>query len=223
MTKSGLSAAHSSTKIAASTPLPAAPPNGAGIRPLRKPAATAFSKVGRSSRARVSGSGSARTAAASSRRWSRAKRAAALSCSCSGVRRKDTVIVVAPRERWSRAGSRSGARVCQAVRARRLGIPCTAAQGASRTSEGRLPKRRRKARVNVVGSSKPWPPRSRRSCRWSTVGQCPGTAVEPQPAHGGGERPVDLGEQVVQGARRHAEPAADAGHGQELSGRWSCT
>jgi len=53
MTKSGLSAAHSSTKMAASTPLDAAPPNGTGIRPLRNPAATAFSNAGRSSSARV--------------------------------------------------------------------------------------------------------------------------------------------------------------------------
>jgi hypothetical protein len=67
MTKSGLSAAHSSMKMAASMPLAAVPPNGTGIRLLRKPAATAFSNTGRSSRARVRGSGSARVAAARSR------------------------------------------------------------------------------------------------------------------------------------------------------------
>src|SRR5262245_52247966 len=44
--------------MAASTPLVAAPPNGAGIRPLRNPAATALPNTGRNSNARVSGSGS---------------------------------------------------------------------------------------------------------------------------------------------------------------------
>lgn len=70
--KSGLCAAHSSMKIAASTPLPAAPPTAAGIRPLRKPRPTAFSNTGRASSARVSGSGPAPTVAARSRRCSAA-------------------------------------------------------------------------------------------------------------------------------------------------------
>ena len=40
-------------RMQASTPPAAAPPNGAGMSPLRNPAATAFSNAGRASRARL--------------------------------------------------------------------------------------------------------------------------------------------------------------------------
>ena len=66
MVKEGLAQANSSMKMAASMPLEAVPPNGTGIRPLRKPAATARSRTGLASSARVSGSGSTLTAAARS-------------------------------------------------------------------------------------------------------------------------------------------------------------
>ena len=211
MTKSGLCDAHSSMRMAASTPLLAAPPNGTGISPLRNPASTALANAGRARSARRAGSGSFRTASARSRRFASANcRATAFNCSCCGDSENDTVTGTSPAEADFRAQGRSrgATRVCS-IRAHRLSMLCSSRRASDLgRSAAELAAEGPAERCRAVEPHRRSDLGDRRSR--SGVGEQRGGVFEPSAADHRGERLATCADGRVQRAGRDAEPAAEA-------------